>query len=88
MRIVVILMLGVLLAAPGAARAAIRCSDLPKAERFVHERLKPGPNTRLAERHLAAAQNAHSSRGCAAELRRVDYYAKRSIAADRRTARR
>lgn len=72
------------LCAPAAALAAIPCSDLPKAERFVHTRLRPGPNTRAAERYLAAARHARTARQCSDDLARVDYYAKRSAAADRR----
>ncbi len=69
---------------PGlAAAAAIPCSEIPKAQHFVHG-LKPGPNTRAAQRHLDAAKRAKSPRQCSAELRKVDYYARRSAAADRR----
>ena len=78
----------VLLAAllPGVAgAAAIPCSDLPMAESFV-QKLKPGPNTRAAQSHLEAAKAATSEQTCSAELRQVDKYAKRSVAADRRTA--
>jgi hypothetical protein len=76
----------VLLLLPGIASAAhkIRCSELPEAERFVEHKLLPGPNTRAAKRHLARAKHAKSERQCAAELRKVDYYARRSFAADER----
>jgi hypothetical protein len=69
---------------PGlAAAAAIPCSDIPKAQHFLAG-LRPGPNTRAAQRHLDAAKRAKSPRQCSAELRKVDYYARRSAAADRR----
>ncbi len=69
---------------PGlAAAAAIPCSEIPKAQHFVAG-LRPGPNTRAAQRHLDAAKRAKSPRQCSAELRKVDYYARRSAAADRR----
>ena len=66
-----------------AGAAAIPCSDLPMAETFV-QKLRPGPNTRAAERHLEAAKSATSDAQCSAELRQVDRYAKRSVAADKR----
>lgn len=73
---------------PGAAHAAaIPCSDLPMAESFV-QKLRPGPNTLAAQRHLQAAKAARSDRQCSAELRQVDRYAKRSVAADKRSVRR
>ena len=71
---------------PAVSSAAIPCSDLPMAERFVEE-LSPGPNARAAQRHLEAARNARSNRQCSAELRQVDKYARRSVAADKRAAR-
>ncbi len=66
-----------------ADAAGIPCSDLPKAEKFVHERLHPGPNTREAERHLEAARRARTERECSDELTAVDAFARRSLAADR-----
>lgn len=73
---------------PSAAfAAAIPCSDLPMAESFV-QKLRPGPNTLAAQRHLEAAKSAQSERQCSAELRQVDKYAKRSVAADKRSAHR
>ena len=84
MRFLRLAVLASVLLAPGIAVAAISCADLPKAERYVRENLRPGPNTRLAERHLEAARRARSPRQCSAELQKVDYYAKRSAAADRR----
>lgn len=65
-----------------AVAAAIPCSDLPMAESFV-QKLRPGPNTRAAERHLEAAKAATSDAQCSAELREVDRYARRSVAADK-----
>jgi hypothetical protein len=55
------------------------------AESFV-QKLNPGPNTRAAQHHLAAAKAAKSEKKCSAELRQVDKYAKRSVAADKRAA--
>jgi hypothetical protein len=62
----------------------ITCAELPKAEAFINAKLKPGPNTDKAKRHLAAAKSAKSDSQCVAELKRVDYYAKRSLAADKK----
>jgi len=71
---------------PGVAVArAIPCSDLPTAEQFV-QKLRPGPSTTQAQRHLELAKQATSDRRCSAELRQVDKYAKRSVAADKRAA--
>ena len=78
-------LLALLVPSVTAAAAAIPCSDLPLAERFV-QKLRPGPNTRAAQRHLQAARDASSKRQCSAELRQVDKYAKRSVAADKRHA--
>jgi hypothetical protein len=75
-----------LLVAPGMAQAQITCAQLPKAAAFVNTKLRPGPNTDAAKRHLEAAQHATSDAQCVAELRKVDYYTKRSMAADRRAA--
>jgi hypothetical protein len=61
------------------------CADIPKAQSFV-DKLRPGPNTREAQRHLDAAKSATSDQQCIAELHRVDYYARRSSAADKRMA--
>jgi hypothetical protein len=71
--------------APGLALAAIPCSDLPQAQSFV-DKLKPGPNTRAAQQHLAAAKAAGSEEQCSAELQKVDEYARRSAEADKRMA--
>jgi hypothetical protein len=64
----------------------ITCAELPKAEAYVDTKLKPGHNTDLAKKHLAAAKNAKSDAQCAAELKKVDYYARRSLAADKKAA--
>ena len=72
-------------ASANAQNAPISCSELPQAAAFVGT-LKPGPNTRAAERHLEAAKNASSDQRCVAELRLVDHYARRSAAADRSQA--
>ena len=69
--------------APAIAQSTgISCSDLPVAAAFVGK-LQPGPNTSAAEKHLEAAKYASSDKQCVAELRQVDYYARRSAAADR-----
>ena len=84
MRIASFAVLIAALAAPGIAGAAgIPCSDLPKAEKFVHDRLKPGPNTTEAEHHLELARQAKTERECSDELAAVDAYARRSLAADK-----
>ena len=69
------------------AQSQISCAQLPKAADFVNTKLKPGPNTDAAKQHLAAAQSATSDQQCTAELRQVDYYAKRSLAADQHATR-
>ena len=86
MRIVFGALVAVVLLAPALAQAQITCAQLPKAEAFVNTKLKPGPNTNAARRHLQAAKQAKSNARCVAELRKVDYYAKRSMAADKRAA--
>ena len=68
-----------------SAAAAISCSDIPDAERFIGT-LRPGPNTTAAQRHLDAAKRATSDKQCVAELRQVDKYARRSYAADQRAS--
>jgi hypothetical protein len=68
-----------------AAQAAIPCSDIPVAQRFV-DKLRPGPNTRAAQHHLEAAKHATSEQQCSAELAEVDKYARRSRDADKRLA--
>jgi len=73
--------------AQGQKQSPIACAQLPQAADFVNTKLKPGPNTNAAKQHLAAAQNATSDEQCTAELRQVDYYAKRSLAADQHAAR-
>lgn len=85
MRIVVLPIAAMVFIAPSVASAAISCSQIPDAQRFV-DNLRPGPNTRAAQRHLDAAKRATSDGQCIAELRQVDKYARRSAAADRRTA--
>lgn len=86
MRMLVATLIAGLLAVPSLAQAQVTCAQLPKAAEFVNTKLKPGPNTDAAKRHLAAAQHATSDAQCVAELRQVDYYAKRSMAADRHAA--
>jgi hypothetical protein len=75
--------LAALLLAPGIAAAGpIPCTDIPLAQRFL-DKLQPGPNTRAAQRHLNRAKQARSEAKCSAELRKVDYYARRAAAADK-----
>ncbi|HEX3973209.1 MAG TPA: hypothetical protein VHX19_17905 [Stellaceae bacterium] len=71
-----------------AATPQITCSQLPEAQRFV-DGLRPGPNTRAAQQHLASAKRASDAgdeRHCVSELGRVNEYASRSAAADKRAA--
>jgi hypothetical protein len=70
-----------------AARSSggIACADIPKAQGFV-DKLRPGPNTREAQRHLDAAKSATSDQQCVSELHQVDIYARRSSEADKRLA--
>ena len=66
----------------------IACTQIPDAQRFV-DGLHPGPNTSAAQQHLDAAKQAASAgdeRHCVSELGRVNYYATRSAAADKRAA--
>jgi hypothetical protein len=80
-----------LFASPVLAQAAtshITCSQIPDAQHFV-DGLKPGPNTSAAQQHLDAAKSASQAgndKQCVAELSRVNYYAGRSAAADKRMA--
>lgn len=67
------------------AAAAISCSDIPAAQKFV-DGLKPGPNTSKAKAHLDKARSASSDRQCVAELGQVNKYASASAAADKRVA--
>lgn len=74
--------------ATNAATPQITCSQLPEAQRFV-DRLHPGPNTSAARQHLDAAKRASDAgdeRHCVSELGRVNDYATRSAAADKRAA--
>jgi hypothetical protein len=71
-----------------AATPQITCSQIPDAQRFV-DGLHPGPNTSAAQKHLDAAKHAADAgdeRHCVSELGRVNYYATRSAAADKRAA--
>lgn len=75
-------------APPAANGGPIACSQINDAQHFV-DGLKPGPNTRAAQQHLDAAKSASKAgndRQCVSELGRVNYYAKRSAAADARAA--
>ena len=85
MRAVIALALVVLLAPPAFAADKIECSQIPHAQSFI-DGLKPGPNTKAAQLHLDAAKNAKSDKECVTELGKVNYYAKRSAAADARAA--
>jgi hypothetical protein len=83
MRAVLAGLFALLFAVPALAAGQITCSQIPAAQRFVAG-LKPGPNTREAQRHLDAARKAKSDKECVTELGRVNYYAKRAAAADKR----
>jgi hypothetical protein len=72
-------------ASPALAASEITCAQVPKAEAFLHK-LKPGPNTEAAWRHLAAAKRANTDRACVEQLGAVNYFAKRSLAADRQAS--
>jgi hypothetical protein len=85
MRAVLALVATVFLATPVLAADKIECAQIPHAQSFI-DGLKPGPNTQAAQRHLDAAKNAKSDKDCVAELGKVNYYAKRSAAADARIA--
>jgi hypothetical protein len=63
----------------------ITCAQIPDAQRFV-DKLRSGPNTREAQRHLDAAKSATSVKQCVAELHQVNVYARRSSEADKRMA--
>ena len=73
---------------PPAQGSQITCAQVDDAQHFV-DGLKPGPNTRAAQKHLDAAKAASQSgndQQCVQELGRVNYYAGRSAAADKRIA--
>ena len=85
MRILVATAVAFLSLASLPATAAISCADIPAAQKFV-DGLKPGPNTKAAQAHLDAAKSATSDSQCVAELKKVNTYAARSAAADKRSA--
>jgi hypothetical protein len=85
MRAVLAFTAAILFTMPALAADKIECAQIPHAQTFV-DGLKPGPNTKAAQRHLDAAKNAKSDKECVAELGKVNYYAKRSAAADARAA--
>jgi hypothetical protein len=70
------------------AAAAGSCPSQIRAAQHYVNRLGPGPNTREAQRYLNAAKRARTQSQCVADLRKVDYYARRSAAADRRSTHR
>src|SRR5579862_4344989 len=72
--------------APAWAADSFQCSQIPHAQAFL-SKLKPGPNTAAAQHHLDAAKKAHTDKQCVAELKKVDYYARRSAAADQKAKR-
>jgi len=85
MRAAIVLALALVLAPPAFAADQIECSQIPHAQSFI-DGLKPGPNTRAAQLHLNAAKKAKTDKECVTELGKVNYYAKRSAAADARMA--
>ena len=88
MRYQTIAALVLVLLVPGIASAAVTCTDLPKAEAYFKDHLKPGPNTDLAQKHLAAARQAQAAKNqdeCTKQLGAANYYAKKSLAADEKS---
>lgn len=85
MRFILAIAATILFAAPAMAASQIECSQIPHAQSFING-LKPGPNTKAAQRHLDMAKKAKSDKECVAELGKVNYYAKRSAAADKHAA--
>lgn len=73
------------IATPALATDRFECAQIPHAQGFLNG-LKRGPNTSAAQSHLNAAKKARSEKQCVAELRKVDFYARRSAAADKRSA--
>jgi hypothetical protein len=71
------------------ATAATSCQqEIRQAQRYFQANLRPGPNTDRAWRELRQARNSQTPRGCFDNLRQANYYAQRSLDADRRYARR
>jgi hypothetical protein len=86
MRLIATTVAAFVILAPALPAAAMTCeTEIPAAQSFL-DKLRPGPNTTAAQRHLDAARRATSADACVAELRQVDKYARRSQAADRRAA--
>lgn len=85
MRALFVLAVMLFLVPPALAVDRFECSQIPHAQSFLNG-LKPGPNTRAAQSHLNAAKKARSDKQCVAELKKVDFYARRSAAADKRSA--
>ncbi|MGH6980817.1 MAG: hypothetical protein ACREFC_06385 [Stellaceae bacterium] len=73
-------------ASPAMATSQITCAQIPRAEAFL-DKLKPGPNTRAAWKHLELAQHAKSDHACVTQLGEVNYFAKKSMRADKVAAR-
>lgn len=85
MRVMLAAAAALFLVTPALAADRIECAQIPHAQSFI-DGLKPGPNTSAAQRHLDAAKQAKSDKDCVAELGKVNYYAKRSAAADKHAA--
>jgi hypothetical protein len=85
MRALFVLVVILFLIPPAFAADRVECSQIPHAQSFLNG-LKPGPNTRAAQGHLNAAKKARSDKQCVAELKKVDFYARRSAAADKKSA--
>jgi len=74
-------------ATPAFAAGQITCAQIPHAEAFI-AKLKPGPNTDAARKHLAEAKAAKSDKECVNHLGEANYYAKKSMSADKAAERR
>ena len=85
MRVMLAAVAAFFLVTPALAADRIECAQIPHAQSFI-DGLKPGQNTIAAQRHLDAAKQAKSDKDCVAELGKVNYYAKRSAAADKHAA--
>jgi hypothetical protein len=75
--LVVVVLVAVIAAIPSVAVARNCWEQLAHASFFA--RLRPGPDTDEARRHLKWARKADSNGACLAELRAANFYAVRSM---------